>query len=169
MRVPVSDADALFTLDHQCQRMENKLVQTNSLLGKALIPLIRFMDKYANSQIPTMIETFMGINDSLCMLLLVFNYLNLIRRDHITDEFKAKSLQKTVKDKNMTGDKLLETIIVDIVKQFKENQKHINPKGLKVRRNYKSYCKGSKGPRYNSNRGNLHGKAGRRCGNYSTK
>ena len=51
----------------------------------------------------------------------------------------------------------------------KENQKHINPKRLKVRRNYNSIWKGSKGSGYNSNRDNFRGKAGRGRGNYSTK
>lgn len=40
LKVPESDANALVTLDLQGRRMDNKLVQTNSLLRKALIPLL---------------------------------------------------------------------------------------------------------------------------------
>ena len=69
----------------------------------------------------------------------------------------------------MIGDKLFEISIVDIVKQFKENQKHINPKIFKERRNYNSFCKGSRDSGYKCNRGNFRGKAGRGCGNYNTK
>ena len=86
LRVPVFAANALSTLDQQSWKMENKITQTNSLLGKALIPLIRFMDKHANSHIPTIVDAFEDISDSLCMLLPVFNYLNLMR-DLITDKF----------------------------------------------------------------------------------
>lgn len=148
--------------------MDSKLAQTNSLLGKALIPLIRFVDKYADSHIPPMVDAFKDINDSLCMLLPVFNYLNWMRRDLITDKLKAKNLQKTVKDKNMTGEKLFETNIVDIVKQFKENQKHINPKRFKAKRPYTTFQKVSIGPG-NGNRGNFRGRTGRGRGNYGAK
>ena len=51
----------------------------------------------------------------------------------------------------------------------KENQKHINPKRFKARRNYNSFHRVSKGSRYNSNQGNFHGTAGQGCRNYSTK
>lgn len=161
LRVPASDSNALSTLDHQSRRMESKLVQTNSLLGKALIPLIRFVDNHANSDNPTMIEAYKDINDSLCMLLPVFNYLNLMRRDLITDKLKAKSLQKTVKEKNMTGDKLFETNIVDMVKQFKVNQKHINPKRFKAKRPPITFRKGNRGFGNNPNRGSFRGRGGR--------
>ena len=56
------------------------------------------MNKDANSQIPTIIDAFKDINNSLCMLLQVFIYLNLMTRDLIIDKFKAETLQKTVKD-----------------------------------------------------------------------
>ena len=93
-----------------------------------------------------MVDSYKDINASLCMLLPVFNYLNLMRRDILTDVLKAKSLQRTVKEKNMTGDKLFEANIVDIVKQFKESQRHINPKRFKVKRNNQNFAF-RKGPR----------------------
>lgn len=140
LKTPESDANILSTLDHQRRRMESKLAQTNSLLGKALIPLIRFLDKHANSQDPSLVASYKDINASLSMLLPVFNYLNLMRRDILTDVLKAKSLQRTVKDKHMTGDKLFEANIVDLVKQFKESQRHINPKRFKVKRNNQNFA-----------------------------
>ena len=94
LRAPGSDPNALSTLDHQSRRMESKLAQTNSLLGKALIPLIRCVDENANSQNPTMMKTYKFINDSLCMLLPVFSYLNLMIRDLITDKLKQSHSKK---------------------------------------------------------------------------
>ena len=170
LKVPESDANALSTLDPQQRRMETKLVHTNSLLGKALIPLIRFVAQHANSQDPSVLESYKDINASLSMLLPVFNYLNLMRRDLITDKLKAKSLQKTVKDKHMTGDKLFEANIVDMVKQFKENQRHINPRRFKAKRaNQFPFRKGNRGSGTGNYRGTFRGRGGRGRGNFGNK
>ena len=174
LKTPESDATVLSTLDHQSRRMESKLAQTNSLLGKALIPLIRILDKHGNSQDSSMLDSCKDINASVNMLLPVFNYLNLMRRDIITDVLKAKSLQRTVKDKNMTGDKLFESNIVDMVKQFKESQRHIHPKKFKLKRNNPNFAlfrKGSTGRGFGLNhyRGSQRGRGGRGRGQFGNK
>ncbi|MPC31171.1 hypothetical protein E2C01_024453 [Portunus trituberculatus] len=56
LRVPESDSLALFTHDPQSCKMESKLAHTNSLPGKALIPLIKVVDSLANSDIPAMVK-----------------------------------------------------------------------------------------------------------------
>ena len=170
LKVPESDTNALSTLDHQQRRMENKLVQTNSLLGKALIPLIRYVARHEHSQDPSVLESYKDIYASLNMLLPVFNYLNLMRRDLITDKLKAKSLQKTVKDNKMTGDKLFAANIVDMVKQFKENQRHINPKRFRAKRASQfTFRKGVRGSGSSPYRGTFRGRGGRGRGNFGNK
>ena len=71
-----------------------------------------FCETCTKCNIPNIVDAFKDINDSLCMLLPVFNYLNLMR-DLITDKFKVKTLQKAVKDRSITGDKLIENGIAD--------------------------------------------------------
>ncbi|MPC42022.1 hypothetical protein E2C01_035635 [Portunus trituberculatus] len=56
LRVSESDSHALSTLDPQSCKMESKLAQTNSLLGKAFIPLIRVVDSLANSDNPAVVD-----------------------------------------------------------------------------------------------------------------
>ena len=116
-----------------------------------------------------MVDSYKDINDCLCMLLPVFNYLNLMRRDLITDKLKAKSLQRTVRDEDMTGEKLFESNIVDMVKQFKENQRHINPKKKVKRNNNFAFRRGSGNSGSNHYRGSQRGRGGRGRGQFGNK
>ena len=61
-----------------------------------------------------------------------------------------------------------------MVKQFKENQKHINPKRFKGKMNQRHgnnilFREVYKGPGNNNNRGNARGRRGKGRGSYGTK
>ena len=69
LRVPDSDATALSTLASQHRQVGNQLVHTSCLLGVALIPIIRYVDERAHSQIPPFLGLCTDITGSLSTLL----------------------------------------------------------------------------------------------------
>ena len=135
LKVPESDANALSPLAYQQCRMEYKLVQTNTLLGK---PLFHSSAMLPDMPIPWILLFWIPIKmlmpTFICSRFPGFNYLIFMSRDLISDKLNAVSLQKTVKDKNKIGDKLFATNIVDMVQQFKEYQRHVNPKWFRAKR-----------------------------------
>ena len=92
-KVPAMNKDILHSMNQNTKMMELRLANTNNLLGKAMVPIVRVLKDAGLQQAKPVSEYISDLQDSLRLLLAAFNYQNHARKELVKCNVKDTPLQ----------------------------------------------------------------------------